>query len=135
MATPGGMVWGKVQWDNDEVVAMAKSTAGTDAASSVTTPQRSPIEGIVPIDEVCRRDVLTRLRRVQGQVAGIIAMIEDGRDCGDVVTQMAAVSRALDRAGFKIISSALQQCAQAEGRGEKVTTTPEQLEKLFLALA
>ncbi len=107
----------------------------TETTSVVQTTATPAISGIMPIDEVCRRDVLTRLRRVQGQVNGIIAMIEDGRDCGDVVTQMAAVSRALDRAGFKIISSALQQCAQAEGRGEKLPMTPDQLEKLFLALA
>ncbi len=106
-----------------------------EPTTAVQTTSSPTITGIMPIDEVCRRDVLTRLRRVQGQVNGIIAMIEDGRDCGDVVTQMAAVSRALDRAGFKIISSALQQCAQAEGRGEKLPMTPDQLEKLFLALA
>ena len=109
--------------------------AAADPTAAIQTTTTPAISGIMPIDEVCRRDVLTRLRRVQGQVNGIIAMIEDGRDCGDVATQMAAVSRALDRAGFKIISSALQQCAQAEGRGEKLSMTPDQLEKLFLALA
>lgn len=108
---------------------MSETTLPTAPASALS------LEGVMPIDERCRRDVLTRLRRVQGQVNGIITMIENDRDCGDVVTQMAAVSRALDRAGFKIISSALQQCAQAEGRGEKLAMTPAQLEKLFLALA
>lgn len=87
------------------------------------------------LDDVCRRDVVTRLRRVQGQVAGIITMIEEGRDCGEVVTQLAAVSRALDRAGFKVVANGLQQCATAEGRGERPAMTAEQLEKLFLALA
>jgi DNA-binding FrmR family transcriptional regulator len=87
------------------------------------------------LEETCRRDVVTRLRRVQGQVAGIVAMIEDGRDCADIVTQLAAASRALDRAGFKVVSNGLQQCAAAEERGERPPMTPEQLEKLFLALA
>ena len=89
----------------------------------------------ISLDEECRREVATRLRRVQGQVAGIIAMIEEGRDCGEVVTQLAAVSRALDRAGFKVVANGLQQCAAAEGRGETPPMTAEQLEKLFLALA
>ena len=62
-------------------------------------------------------------------------MIEDGRDCGDVVMQLAAVSRALDRAGFKVVANGLQQCVTAEGRGEKPAMSTEQLEKLFLALA
>lgn len=87
------------------------------------------------LDEVCKRDVVTRLRRVHGQVAGIIAMIEEGRDCGEVVTQFAAVSRALDRAGFKVVANGLQQCVAAEERGEKPPLSSEQLEKLFLALA
>jgi DNA-binding FrmR family transcriptional regulator len=89
----------------------------------------------ITMDDVCRREVVTRLKRVQGQVAGIISMIEDGRDCGEVVTQLAAVSRALDRAGFKVVANGLQQCATAEGRGEKPPMSAEQLEKLFLALA
>ena len=77
--------------------------------------------------------VIKRLRRAQGQIGGVIKMIEDGRDCADVVTQLAAASRALDRAGFKIISTGLQQCAlDAEGTGE---AEREQLERLFLALA
>lgn len=87
------------------------------------------------LDDVCRHEVVTRLRRVQGQVAGIITMIEEGRDCGEVVTQLAAVSRALDRAGFKVVANGLQQCAAAEGRGERPPLSAEQLEKLFLALA
>ena len=89
----------------------------------------------ITMDDVCQREVVTRLKCVQGQVAGIISMIEDGRDCGEVVTQLAAVSRALDRAGFKVVANGLQQCATAEGRGEKPPMSAEQLEKLFLALA
>ena len=89
----------------------------------------------ITLDDVCQREVITRLKRVQGQVAGIISMIEDGRDCGEVVTQLAAVSRALDRAGFKVVANGLQQCASAEGRGEKPPMSAEQLEKLFIALA
>lgn len=112
----------------NEGVKQTNATAGVAALSTVA-------EVGMPIDEVCRRDVLTRLRRVQGQVTGIITMIENDRDCADVATQLAAVSRALDRAGFKIISSALQQCVQAEERGEETSMTTEQLEKLFLALA
>jgi CsoR family transcriptional regulator, copper-sensing transcriptional repressor len=79
-------------------------------------------------------DVLARLRRVQGQVGGIIRMIEEGRDCRDVVTQLAAVSRALDRAGFKIIATGLRQCLDSDDpAGRKVDT--EELERLFLSLA
>ena len=77
-----------------------------------------------------RTAVLNRLRRAQGQLAGVITMVEQGRDCRDVVTQLAAVSRALDRAGFKIIASNMRQCLN----GESPMST-EELERLFLSLA
>lgn len=84
------------------------------------------------IDDEAASAVLNRLRRAQGQLAGVIAMIETGRDCTDVVTQLAAVSRALDKAGFKILASGMRQCLTAEGDSP---LSEEQLEKLFLTLA
>jgi DNA-binding FrmR family transcriptional regulator len=77
-------------------------------------------------------DVLSRLRRAQGQLGGVIAMIEQGRDCRDVITQLAAVSRALDRAGFKIVASGLRECI---GGARGAPLTEAELERLFLALA
>jgi len=86
-------------------------------------------------DAAARAEVVARLRRAQGQVAGVIAMIEAGRSCVDVVTQLAAASKAIDRAGFKVVSSGLQDCLAAEERGEAPTLTRSQIEKLFLSLA
>ncbi|WP_371483117.1 metal-sensitive transcriptional regulator [Kitasatospora sp. NBC_00315] len=86
------------------------------------------------VDEEAVGAVLNRLRRAQGQLNGVIAMIEAGRDCKDVVTQLAAVSRALDRAGFKIVASGMRQCL-ATADGEAPPMTEAELEKLFLALA
>lgn len=77
--------------------------------------------------------VVNRLRRAQGQLAGVLRMIDEGRDCQDVVTQLAAVSRALDRAGFAIVATGLRQCL-AESGGEE-TVDSKELEKLFLSLA
>ncbi|TCJ96881.1 metal-sensitive transcriptional regulator [Nocardia alba] len=79
--------------------------------------------------------VLNRLRRAQGQLAGVIAMIEDGRDCKDVVTQLAAVSKALDRAGFKIVATGLRECLTETPDGRPAPLSIDELEKLFLALA
>ncbi|MEV6109959.1 metal-sensitive transcriptional regulator [Streptomyces sp. NPDC051940] len=88
------------------------------------------------VEEEASAAVLNRLRRAQGQLAGVISMIEAGRDCKDVVTQLAAVSRALDRAGFKILASGMRQClvAEADG-GEAPPMSEEELEKMFLTLA
>lgn len=79
--------------------------------------------------------VLNRLRRAQGQLAGVISMIEQGRDCKDVVTQLAAVSRALDRAGFKIVATGLRECLTGGDANTAATMSEAELEKLFLALA
>ena len=79
-------------------------------------------------------DVLSRLKRVQGQVGGIIKMIEEGRDCSDVVMQLAAASRALDKAGFKIIATGMRQCLVSDDAGTRRMNEAE-LERLFLSLA
>ncbi|MGW4162916.1 metal-sensitive transcriptional regulator [Streptomyces sp. NPDC004788] len=85
------------------------------------------------------KSVLNRLRRAQGQISGVIRMIEEGRDCEEVVTQLAAASRALDRAGFAIIATGLQQCLTDMESGRRTGEDPDQmrarLEKLFLSLA
>jgi DNA-binding FrmR family transcriptional regulator len=77
--------------------------------------------------------VVNRLRRAQGQIGGVLRMIEEGRDCKDVITQLAAVNHALDRAGFAIISTGLKQCLTESGDKESVDI--KTLEKLFLSLA
>jgi DNA-binding FrmR family transcriptional regulator len=75
--------------------------------------------------------VINRIKRAQGQLAGVLRMLDEGRDCEDVVTQLAAVSRALDRAGFAIIASGLQQCL-ADGAD---SPDVKKMERLFLSLA
>ena len=75
--------------------------------------------------------VINRLKRAQGQLAAVTRMLEEGRDCGDVVTQLAAVSKALDRAGFAIIATGLEQCIVQQD----ATMDKKDLEKLFLSLA
>jgi len=80
-------------------------------------------------------DIVKRLRRVEGQVGGIIRMLEGGRDCADIVTQMAAASRALDRAGFKLLATGMRQCMTAAADGKPEPMSPAEMEKLFLSLA
>lgn len=77
--------------------------------------------------------VVHRLRRAQGQLTGVLRMIEEGRDCEEVVTQLAAVSRALDRAGFAVVASGMRQCLADEG--DPAAPDVATMEKLFLALA
>jgi DNA-binding FrmR family transcriptional regulator len=87
------------------------------------------------VDENATTSVIKRLRRAEGQIRGVIATLEQGRDCAEVVTQLAAVSRALDRAGFKIIASGLQQCMTGAEADDDQAVNLERMEKLFLSLA
>ena len=79
-------------------------------------------------------DVVKRLKRIEGQIGGIVRMIEDGRDCSAVVTQLAAASRALSKAGFAVISTGMRHCNTAED-GETREVDLRELERLFLTLA
>ena len=80
--------------------------------------------------------VTNRLKRAQGQLAGVVRMLEEGRPCEDVVTQLSAVSRALDRAGFAIIATGMRQClTQPQDADAAPELDVAKLEKLFLSLA
>lgn len=89
-------------------------------------------------DQESKQKILNRLRRAKGQLESVINAVDDDRPCKDIVTQLAAVSSALDRAGFMIISTALRDCLSEEENpegAENQRTTPEELEKLFLMLS
>ena len=75
--------------------------------------------------------VINRLRRAEGQLRAVVRMLEEDRDCKDVVTQLAAVSRAIDKAGFAIIASGLRQCIE----DPDASLDTDELQKLFLSLA
>lgn len=77
--------------------------------------------------------VINRIKRAQGQLGGVLRMLEEGRDCEEVVTQLAAVAKAIDRAGFAIVASGMQQCLTAPEGAE--TLDVKKMEKLFLSLA
>jgi DNA-binding FrmR family transcriptional regulator len=76
--------------------------------------------------------VVNRIKRAQGQLAGVLRMIEEGRELEDVVTQIKAVSKALDRAGFAVIAVELRRAVEDGAVSEADLA---QLEKFFLALA
>ncbi len=87
------------------------------------------------VDDAAAADIIRRLRRAEGQIRGAIGMIEAGRDCTEIVTQLAAVARAVDRAGFRVISNGLEQCMTSDADDGTKRADLEQMEKLFLSLA
>jgi DNA-binding FrmR family transcriptional regulator len=85
------------------------------------------------LNDTAQKEIVHRLRRARGQVDGVIAMIESGRPCRDVVTQLAAASRALDKAGYKLIATSMRECLLRDAADQEMT--PEDPEKLFITLA
>ncbi|TLP75770.1 metal-sensitive transcriptional regulator [Nesterenkonia sphaerica] len=88
-------------------------------------------------DPETQRKILNRLKRARGQLDSVIRAVETGGNCRDVVTQLAAVSHALDRAGFSVVSSAMQYCLTDPEAARETDDglTVEELEKLFLSLS
>ena len=77
------------------------------------------------------KPIITRMKRAHGHLGGVIRMMEEGADCESVLTQLAAVNKALSRAGYAIVSTGLQHCLTDENSDVDVA----KMEKLFLALA
>ena len=77
--------------------------------------------------------VVNRLKRAQGQLSGVLRMIDEGRDVDQVVHQLKAVSSAIDRAGFAILVVQLKEAV--EGNGDDLEAHVARLERLFLSLA
>lgn len=92
---------------------------------------------MITTDPQTQKRILNRLRRAQGQLDAVIRAVEGGDSCRAVVTQLAAVSTALDRAGFAVVSTAMKECLVDPERAaaDEDGLTMEELEKLFLALA
>ena len=93
------------------------STATADSAEDLMAQQRK---------------IVNRLRRAEGQLSAVIRAVESGAECRDIVIQLSAVSKALDRAGFAIVASAMRNCLADP---DDSSMTPDELEKLFLTLA
>lgn len=112
-------------------------TAPSDAAPTATADASDSAVAVDPApaapDPVAVAKVSARLRRAHGQLAGVIRMLDDGRDCQDVVTQLAAVSRAIERAGFALVAANLRSCLRDPQGPDDVAAG--RLEQLFLSLA
>ena len=84
-------------------------------------------------DSEAQKKIVNRLRRAQGQLGALITTVEGGAGCAGVIHQLSAVSKALDRAGFLVISGAMKECLVNPGADG--SPQPEEIEKLFLSLA
>lgn len=85
-----------------------------------------------------QRRIANRLKRARGQLTAVIDAVEAGEDCRTVVTRLAAVAGAIDKAGFAVISAAMRECLDGdahESRSSEERMTVAELEELFLTLS
>ncbi len=80
-------------------------------------------------------DLRKRLRRIAGQVQGIERMLDEGRECRDVVTQISAANRALEQTGFRLVSAGLTYCLEHPEQAEADGYPIAEVEKMFMRLA
>lgn len=58
------------------------------------------------------KSVVNRLKRIEGQIKGVLGMMEQGQDCRDIVTQLSAARTAIDRTMGVIVSTNLEECVR-----------------------
>jgi DNA-binding FrmR family transcriptional regulator len=84
-------------------------------------------------DEAQLAQITLRVKRAHGQMGAIVRMLDEGRSCDEIVTQMAAVSKAVHTAAFMLISSSLRECIADPDIDSEIVS--KKLQKLFLSLA
>jgi len=81
-------------------------------------------------------NVLSRLKKIEGQIRGLQRMIEEQKDCGEIVNQLAAARQALDKVGFLVLTHRLEECVQKRiDKGADAESAMSEAMKLFLTLA
>jgi DNA-binding FrmR family transcriptional regulator len=88
----------------------------------------------VELPEETIADLMRRLRRAEGQVRGVQQMLTEGRDCRDVVTQLSAVTKALEQTGFLLVAAGLRWCMSDPERAAAEGYALDDVQKMFLKL-
>jgi CsoR family transcriptional regulator, copper-sensing transcriptional repressor len=83
----------------------------------------------------CKGDVLIRLRKIEGQIRGLHKMIEQDKECTEVVHQLSAARKALDKVGFIILTHQMQDCLQKSKENGESEKAMEEAMALFLTLS
>lgn len=113
---------------------MAAAPCEVDTLGGMGTTPRTKAPTLQLPDDVIE-DVRKRLHRVMGQVAGIERMLDSGRECKDVVTQISAATKALEQTGFRLVSAGLAYCVAHPDEAEAAGYPLDVVEKMFMKLA
>ena len=81
-----------------------------------------------------KREILTRLKRIEGQVRGLQKMVENRASCADILTQVAAVTAAIKRVGRVVVQTSMEECLEKIQKEPGMKKT-ESLKNLQRAIA
>jgi DNA-binding FrmR family transcriptional regulator len=98
-------------------------------AKKISTPKKA---GYVLTDQEQVDEIVKRIKRAHGQLGAVARMLEEGRTCNEIVTQMAAVTKAVNTAAFSLISANLKQCVEEDRPDSEAISA--NLQKLFNTL-
>lgn len=91
---------------------MGQATRKSGARQSSTSQARASARSVAGVTRAALRphqqDVVHRLRRVEGQIRGVLAMIENEQACGAIAQQLSAARKALDRAFYEMLACSLE---------------------------
>ena len=81
--------------------------------------------------QVHQKDMVTRLRRIEGQVRGVVDMIESGRSCEEIATQMSATRKAMEKAFYRMMTCSLIEAVQESETDEQAIQEVERSARLM----
>jgi CsoR family transcriptional regulator, copper-sensing transcriptional repressor len=115
-------------------MSKAKTGAAPESACACATGSHvGPGGHAVAVDPATTDSNLKRLRRIEGQVRGLQKMVEDGRYCADVLTQISSVQEALRAVGRELMRNHLKHCASSAIRagGDQADAMYDELVELM----
>ncbi|MGD0321250.1 MAG: metal-sensitive transcriptional regulator [Acidimicrobiales bacterium] len=89
----------------------------------------------VQLSEDVVEDVRKRLHRVTGQIEGVERMLDQGRECRDVISQISAATKALEQAGFRLVAAGMTYCVEHPEEAEADGYPLEAVQRMFMKLA
>lgn len=97
--------------------------------SSKAVAPRAKGKSSTPYRSEHQRDVVNRLKRIEGQVRALVEMVEAGRPCEDVAQQMSAARKAMDKAFYRMMACSVMEAVHGTDSMEEVERSTRILEK------
>ncbi|MDI3298657.1 MAG: metal-sensitive transcriptional regulator [Bacillota bacterium] len=86
------------------------------------------------LDEQLLKELMARMRRIEGQARGVQRMLQEGRSCEEIVTQLSALRSAVSKVAVEVMTANLEECLQG-GAGSPSHEALEHAREIFLRFA